>query len=744
MIASSKKLSLQLNDPKLFIDRELSLLSFNQRVLALAQDEKTPLLERLKFLCICSSNLDEFFEVRVAAIKQQVDSGISGTDAFALPANIALEKIHQKAHQLVQEQYQCLNNALIPQLSDEGIHFISNQQIDECDVDKNKHITDWLENYFDSQVLPILSPIKLYSASPFPLTINKGLCVILHLQDDKRDKKVPNIAITPIPRVLPRFLRLPTHLSNNKSIDNISGENANETLNESSNGNDNPNDNNEHYQFIYLSTLIERFAYKLFPNNKVIGCYQLRITRNSDLFVDPEAIEDLLQALAGELPSRRYGEAVRLEVSINCPKKVTDFLLERFHLIPSFLYQNDGPVNLNRLFQLPELIDRSDLKYPQFKPLIPKNLLEKKSIFELLRKEDVLLHHPYESFLPVIDFLSHAAKDPDVLVIKQTLYRTGKNSVILDHLMDAARSGKEVIVVIELMARFDEETNISTATKLQQAGVHVVFGKVGRKTHAKMLMVVRQENNKLQRYCHLGTGNYHQNNTTIYTDYGLMTSDRNITEDVHKIFMQLTTYGENPDLKTLVQSPYGIRNMLLNNIDNEIEHANKGLPAKIVAKMNGLVSPLIIEALYKASQAGVQIDLIIRGICCLRPQVEGISENIRVHSILGRFLEHGRIYCFHNNGKDKVYCSSADWMPRNLTQRIEQAVPIKNTAMKQRLIADLKLQLSDNQQRWELNSNGEYNRVVALENEELINSQTFFLENIKNAQQLEQNKKSKN
>ncbi len=702
----SSKQTIKLDNPKLFFDRELSLLAFNQRVLALAQDESTPLLERLKFLCICSSNLDEFFEVRVAGIKQQVDSGISGTDPYALPAGIALEKIHEQAHQLVQEQYQCLNDQLLPSLKEEGIEFISSQQLKALESSQHQDILDWLEAYFDNEVLPILSPIKLHAASPFPLTINKGLCVILHLQDDKRDKKVPNIAITPLPRVLPRILRVP---------DKLLGED---------------NESEDQYRFIYLSTLVKRYAYKLFPNNKFKGCYPLRITRNSDLFVDPEAVDDLLQALAGELPSRRYGEAVRLEVSSECPEKINSFLLQRFELTPSFLYQNHGPVNLNRLLELPSLINRSDLKYEKFKPGIPKNLLEKKSIFEVLSKEDILLHHPYESFLPVLDFLAQAAKDPDVLVIKQTLYRTGKDSIILDHLMNAARSGKEVIVVIELMARFDEETNISTATKLQQAGVHVVFGKVGRKTHAKMLMVVRREAQGIKRYCHLGTGNYHQSNTATYTDYGLLTSDKQVTEDMHKIFMQLTTFGENQALDVLVQSPYGIRDMLIERIEQEIIHAQNNQPAKIVAKMNGLISPMVIEALYRASQAGVEIDLIVRGVCCLKPQLPGISENIRVHSILGRFLEHERVYWFHNNGKDHVYIASADWMPRNLTQRIEQAALIKNKAMRARLIHDLELYLSDNQQRWELNGNGTYERVDYHDTEEPISAQNALLESL--------------
>jgi polyphosphate kinase len=700
-----------LENSDLFFDRELSLLAFNRRVLALAQDNNIPLLERLKFLSICSSNLDEFFEVRVASIKQQVHSNITDTDESSLPPKIALKRISEVAHKLIQDQYQCLNEQLIPLLAKEDIHIIDNTLLDskrgeilnETDSDNQESINleHWLESYFDNQVLPILSPIKLQAGSPFPLTINKGLCLILHLHDDKGDKKVPNLAITPVPRALPRFLRLP-------KTDNTKKE----------------------YQFINLSTLIERYAHKLLPNSKIKGCYQLRITRNSDLFVDPEAVEDLLQALEGELPSRRFGDAVRLEVSQDCPQKITDYLLERFQLESSFLYQNDGPVNLNRLIHLPGLINRSDLKFPYFQPSIPDKLRQSKSIFEVLRKQDVLLHHPYESFLPVLDFLAQAAKDPDVLVIKQTLYRTGKDSIILDHLMEAARNGKEVIVVIELMARFDEETNISTATKLQQAGVHVVFGQVGRKTHAKLLMVVRKENDKIQRYCHIGTGNYHQSNTAIYTDYGYMTSNKSVTEDVHQLFMQLTTYGDNPKLKNLVQSPNGIRDMLLDNIQIAIENVQSGKSSRLVAKMNGLVSPIIVKALYEASQAGVQIDLIVRGTCCLKPQVAGLSDNIRVHSILGRFLEHGRVYWFQNDEKDTVYCSSADWMPRNLLQRIEAAVQIKDNQLKQRLIDDLQLYINDNQQRWELDAEGVYHRIKPNDDEATIDAQKTLLENL--------------
>ena len=696
---------IDLNHPDLFFDRELSTLAFNRRVLSLAQDESIPLLERLKFLCICSSNLDEFFEVRVAGVKQQVDNNTLGTDCYSLPPKVALKKIHKQAHELVADQYDCLNQQLLPLLAKENIEFISSKGLDQLEQNNKQAVFEWAETFFNNEVIPILSPIKLDVSSPFPLTINKGLCMIMHFQDTKKDKKIPNIAITPLPRVLPRFLQIP-----------------NELLTEDC--------QEDEYRFIYLSTIIKRFAHKLFPNNKIKGCYSLRITRNSDLFVDPEAVDDLLQALAGELPSRRYGEAVRLEVSSECPETINQFLLERFKLTDFFLYRSNGPVNLNRLMQLPSIINRSDLKYTKFKPGLPKNLIDKKAIFELLRKEDVFLHHPFESFVPVLELLKQAATDPDVLVIKQTLYRTGKNSIILDHLMNAARSGKEVIAVIELMARFDEETNISTATKLQQAGVHVVFGKVGRKTHAKMLMVVRREANGIKRYCHLGTGNYHQDNTFIYTDYGYMTSDNRITDDVHKIFMQLTTFGENPKLNSMVQSPYGIRKMLLKNIDQEIVHAQTGMPAKIIAKMNGLISPTIVDALYKASQAGVSIDLIVRGVCCLKPQVPGISENIRVHSVIGRFIEHDRVYWFHNDGNDQVYISSADWMPRNMTQRIEQAVKIKQKTLKKRLIKNLQLYLMDNQQRWELDADGNYHRIKATDQEEKVSAQQILLQQL--------------
>ena len=673
--------TLPLEHPDLYIDRELSLLAFNKRVLELAEDPRIPLLERLKFLCISCSNLDEFFEVRVAGIKQQADQNVAGTETYSINPKIVLKEINQQAHELVEHQYNYLNEKLLPALEQENIQLLKSE-------DWSKEQSCWLQHYFEREVLPLLTPIGLHRKQPFPLTINKGLCIVIHIQDENVKKKHLNLAVIPVPRTLPRLITIPNELNSDLN-------------NSSSNG----------VNFVYLSSIIKQFAQQMVPNNKLVGAYQLRITRNSDLFVDPEAVEDLVNSLEGELPSRRYGEAVRLEVSSDCPRKITDFLLSRFNLSPEYLYQIDGPVNLNRLIVLPGLINRPDLKYPKFKPSIPKQMHGKKSIFAAIREKDILLHHPYESFVPVIELIKSATHDPDVLVIKQTLYRMGEESVILEHLMDAARAGKEVTVVIELLARFDEETNISAALQLQKAGVHVVYGMVGRKTHAKMLMIVRRERGKLKRYCHLGTGNYHQSNTKTYTDYGYITKNNSITEDVHKIFMQLTTYGENQPLDTMFQSPHGIREMLLENIEREITHARAGKPAKLVAKMNGLVSPLLIQALYKASQAGVEIDLIVRGVCCLRPCIAGISENIRVHSILGQFLEHGRVYWFHNNEQDELFIASADWMPRNMNNRVEQCVPILDNDLRERLMADVTLYIQDNQHRWEMDQTGQYTLV---------------------------------
>ena len=464
--------------------------------------------------------------------------------------------------------------------------------------------------------------------------------------------------------------------------------------------------------FVLLSSVIHAHVGDLFPGMKVTGCYQFKVTRNSDLFVDDEEVDDLLRALEGELPSRRYNDAVRLEVADNCPEEISNFLLDQFKLTQDALYKVNGPVNLNRLLQIHDLVDRPDLVFPGFTPDIPPRLMKTSNIFDTLHNGDILMMHPFQSFAPVVDFLRQAAHDPAVLSIKQTLYRTGDDSAVVKALKEAARSGKEVTVVIELRARFDEEANIELASDLQEAGAHVVYGVVGYKTHAKIIMVVRREGRSLRRYVHMGTGNYHARTARLYTDFGLLTADQAVGEDVNKMFHQMTGLGKITKLKKLLQSPFTLHKAILENIKQEITNAKAGKEARVIAKMNALVEPEIIRALYQASMAGVKVDLIIRGICCLRPGVKGVSDNIHVRSIIGRFLEHTRIYYFHNNGDSKLYCSSADWMPRNLFHRVEACFPIEEKRPRDQVIKlGLLNYLSDNTQAWVLQSDGSYKKA---------------------------------
>lgn len=658
-----------------YLHPELSLLAFNERVLSMAINPHTPLLERLKFLCIFSSNLDEYFEIRVSGLKAKAESNLATAGMDGMTPQMALEQISKKTHSLVELQYQTLNNLVLPELKQHGIVFLAQES---WSLEQQK----WLKHYFKREILPILTPIRLDPAHPFPLTINKGLSIVVDLDDPERDD-AHNIAVVPAPRVLPRFIRLPTELGNRE------------------------------YEYVYLSSIIHAHTELLFTNVRVLGCYQFRITRNSDLYVDLEEVEDLARALEGELPSRLYGEAIRLEVSLKCPKRIIKFLQSRFQLNDSFIYRVDGPVNLNRLINLPELVNRPHIKYTSFIPSIPDFLSQQANLFDVIHSRDVLLHHPFQSFAPVIELLRQAANDPNVLAIKQTLYRTGPDSIVIQHLADAARAGKEVTVIVELMARFDEQNNLATAHRLQTSGAHVVYGIVGKKTHAKLLMIVRREGKKLRRYAHLGTGNYHQGNTRVYTDYGFMTCDKLITQDVHEIFMQLTSQGSNPTLQKLHQSPFGISAMLIDRLAREVANAKAGKPARVIAKVNGLSSKNVIDALYSASSAGVKIDLIVRGICCLRPGLKGLSSNIRVRSIVGRFLEHGRVFYFFNYGTEpEVFLSSADWMPRNLRNRIEQCTPIEDESLKSIIVDDLNCYLKDNSDAWEMQADGQYVQVI--------------------------------
>ncbi|MFU0436554.1 polyphosphate kinase 1, partial [Acinetobacter baumannii] len=670
-----------------YINRELSLLEFNRRVLAQAKDIEHPLLERLNFLIIFSRNLDEFFEIRVASLIQQMNQPSSLVGPEGTPLLEVLSQISKIAHQAVDEQYKILNHMILPQLQGNGIHFIQHADI----LEKHK---EWIKDYFLNNIQPVVTPISLDPAHPFPRLVNKSLNFIVTLEGKDAFGRHIELAIVPAPRSLPRLVKLPNSISGSA----------------------------EHY--ILLSAIIQEHIDDLFPGMKATGCYQFRVTRNADLTVS-EDVEDLAVALKGELSSRRFGQAVRLEVNKNCPQHIADYLLEQFELANDHLYCVDGPVNLARFianFDLPAL------RFQPYLQKIPKALYTKKPIFDVLKTRDVLLHHPFDSFAPVIKLLNNAAHDPNVLAIKQTLYRSGADSEIVQVLAEAARNGKEVTAVIELRARFDEESNIEVANVLQEAGAVVVYGIVGYKTHAKMILVVRREQEKIKRYVHLGTGNYHAMNAKIYTDYGLLTSDEEICEDVHKIFQELTGMGKMAKLKKLFHAPFTLHSQLMDFIQQEIVHSRAGKKAQIIIKVNALTEPRLINALYKASQAGVQIDLIVRSICCLRPQVKGLSENIRVRSIVGRYLEHTRVYYFHNDGDIKLYCASADWMGRNLFSRIETCFPIEDRKLRKIIVEDgLNNYLKDNYRAWELQSNGDWLQCRPQQDQDIHIAQRYLM-----------------
>ncbi len=660
------------------LNRELGILGFNERVLAQAGDPQVPLLERLRFICITSSNLDEFFEVRMAGIQEQMrdNPGALAPDGMSLQQVYAL--VVERAQKSVQKQYATLQDIVLPALEQEGIFF---HMADTW----NAAQTEWAHDYFVHEVLPVLTPIGLDPAHPFPRVLNKSLNFVVELEGKDAFGRKAVMGIVQAPRALPRLVRMPEQLSGYP------------------------------HGFVLLSSFMQHFVRKLFPNLTVLSCTQFRITRNSELFVDEDEITNLRDALQGELPARHLGNAVRLEVSASTPPHLVRRLLEESGLSERDCYRVQGPVNLVRLMSLSEMVDRPDLKFIPHVPATPKVLASAPSMFDAIDQGDVLLHHPYESFQPVLELLLQAATDPNVVAIKQTIYRTGSDSPLMDALLLAARNGKEVTVVVELLARFDEETNINWAAQLEAVGAHVVYGVVGHKCHAKMMLIVRRTKRdgrpQLRRYVHLGTGNYHPKTARLYTDFGLMTSDPHICEDVHHVFQQLTGIGGQLHLHALWQSPFTLHTKLIEAIRQETAHAKAGKKSRIVAKMNALLEPSVITELYAASQAGVQIDLIVRGVCALQPGVPGLSERITVRSIVGRFLEHHRIYYFYADGEEQVYLSSADWMDRNLFRRIEVAFPIRDRRLKRRVIAEgLSVFLGDNQSSWLMQTDGQYHR----------------------------------
>ena len=673
-----------------YINRELSLLEFNHRVLAQARDPSVPVLERLRFLCISCTNLDEFFEVRVAGLMQRVEIGARSDGPDQIAPERLLDEIRIRAMQLIRQQYELLNDVLLPALAEEQIHFIERGNWTDAQ-------RAWLTDFYNREIVPVLTPLTLDPSRPFPRIMNKSLNFILRLDGKDAFGRNRHRAVVQAPRSLPRLIRLPDHLVETGSV-----------------------------SYVFLSSIIHANVHDLFRGMNVEGCYQFRVTRNSNLYVDDEEVQDLVRALQGQLEASRYGAAVRLEISDHCPADLGEFLLNHFHLDHADMYPVDGPVNLNRLGEVCNMSERPDLQYTPFTPGVPNELKAGQDIFSVLKQRNVLLHHPYQSFTPVIEFVAAAAEDPGVLAIKQTLYRTGSNSPIVEQLINAARNGKEVTVVVELMARFDEAENISSATRLQEAGAHVVYGLVGFKTHAKMSMVVRREKNGIQRYVHLGTGNYHPGTTRLYTDYGYLSSNQNLGEDVHKVFMQLTSLTAAKNLVKMHTAPFDLFDTLIQKIDREIAHAMSGKEARIVAKLNALIEPQIIDKLYEASEAGVRIDLIVRGICSMRPGIPGLSENVHIRSIVGRFLEHSRVYYFRNDGKDEFYCSSADWMDRNFFRRTETCFPIKQKPLKARLWADLELFLADNTGAWTLNADGSYLRLTPGDDTPVSAQDTFL------------------
>ena len=655
-----------------FLNRELSLLAFNRRVLAQAADNRVPLLERLRFLCIVSSNLDEFFEIRVAGLKEQLKLGSHAAGTDGITPQEVYRRVTVQAHELIGEQYALLNDVILPALEKQGIAFFRRSLW-------NAEQRAWIRDYFINEVMPVLTPIGLDPSHPFPRVLNKSLNFAVELEGTDAFGRNSGAAIVQAPRALPRVIRLPRELS---GVD---------------------------YGFVFLSSILHAYVGELFTGMNVLGCYQFRVTRNSDLFVDDEEVKNLRIALQGELPQRHFGDAVRLEVADNCSELMTDFLLQQFGLDRNDLYRVPGIVNLVRLMSVPDQVDRPDLTYAPFQPGLPKVLAKRYDIFASIRKHDILMHHPFQSFSPVIQLLQQAAEDPQVVAIKMTVYRTGTDSVLMEHLLRAAEKGKEVTVVVELMARFDEEANLSIAARLEEVGAHVVYGVVGYKTHAKMLMVLRREDHGYRRYIHLGTGNYHPRTTRFYTDFGLLTANPEIGDDVNEVFKQLTGLGKASALTHLWQAPFSLHPRMLAAIHAETEAARAGKPARIIAKMNSLLEPEIISALYEASGAGVTIDLIVRGVCSLRPGVKGLSENIRVRSVIGRFLEHHRIFYFHADGRQDIYLSSADWMERNFFRRIEIGFPVLDPALKRRVLREgLKPYLADNSQAWEMDGNGDY------------------------------------
>ena len=680
------------NAATVWLDRDLSLLAFNARVLDWAKRPEVPLLERLRYLCIVSSNLDEFFEVR-AALHHSMANPKAAPDAAGAQAQQSLSKL---AHELVDEQYALYNDVLMPAFAKEGIRILS---FGERTLAQHR----WVKTFFEREVRPLLLPVGLDPAHPFPQVANKSLNFIVHLSGSDAFGRDNEIAIVKVPRSLPRLIRLPDKLSGKRML------------------------------FVSISSVIRAHLADLFPGRVVGQFSQFRVTRHSDLAVDEEDVKNLRTALRQGLVHRNYGQAVRLEVSSGCSEYLSDFLLQQFELPASALYRVHGPVNLVRLNQLIDLVDSPALLFPSYFASYPHQLSTASSIFDQLQSSDVLIHQPYESFDGVLAFLREAVRDPQVLAIKQTIYRTGVDSSLMELLREAVQRGKEVTVVVELKARFDEEANINWAEKLEYIGAQVVYGVVGLKTHAKMLLVSRREGSRIRRYAHLSTGNYNPRTAKLYTDVSHLTAEPKLTQDIENVFSLLANQSKIPRLNKLWLAPFNLQRNLIDLVDKTAQAASGGVACRIVLKMNTLTDEKLMEALLRAGQAGVSIDLVVRGACMLPAQRPGLSENIRVRSIIGRFLEHSRVFYFLRGQTESLYLSSADWMNRNMLRRVELAWPVEDPALRQRIVDEcLNSALKDNLDAWVLNSDGHYTRAVparsrALKPKPLIGAQSTLM-----------------
>ncbi len=681
--------------PEYYENRELSWLKFNQRVLNEARDKSIPLLERLKFVSITSSNLDEFFMVRVASLKDMVHAGYKKKDIAGMTAQEQLDAIDKDTRALVEMQYSTYNRSLLPQLYNYGIEIISAHE------DLTPEQAEYVDHYFKENVYPVLTPMAVDASRPFPLIRNKSLNIAALLTKKEEQKGEVEFATVQVPSVLPRIIQIPSDREGGKS-------------------------------FLLLEQMIERNIQQLFLNYNVICAYPYRIMRNADLSIDEDEAEDLLQEIQKQLKKRQWGEVIRLEVEEKIDKRLLDILKEDLHIVQEAIYKIGGPIDLTFLMKMYGIEGGDDLRYPPYKPQQVPQIVPGEDIFATIRKGDILLHHPYQTFDPVVDFIRQASADPDVLAIKQTLYRVSGNSPIIASLAQAAENGKQVSVLVELKARFDEENNIVWAQKLEKAGCHVIYGLVGLKTHSKIALVVRREEDGIRRYVHLGTGNYNDSTAKLYTDLGMFTCSEAIGEDATAVFNMLSGYSEPLTWNKLSVAPIWLRKRFLKLIRREMKHAQDGQEAFIKAKMNSLCDRDIIAALYEASAAGVKIDLVVRGICCLRTGIPGISENITVRSIVGNFLEHSRIFWFHNDGQEEIYMGSADWMPRNLDRRVEIMFPVEDELLMDQVRHVLETQLADNTKANILRPNGKYEKIDK-RGKRLVNSQEQFCQEAKDA-----------